>query len=370
MKLSARPACGGTGFGGHVPVKMKGGETMKNQAKLGILVLMGIFIFLISVVFIESTAFAKTIKITYGSTGMGSPPYIFSVAVAEAIKNGLPPGSSVMISSGEGFQNLARLESGDVEIAHQTTITLFAGITGRKPFTSIIKNARLLSGITPPDLNEYHFVIEKDCPINSFSEFRSKKYPLKMTTRTVGGVAEIMTDSVFRSYGFSYDDIKKWGGSVTFTAYSTCFELLKDGRVEAYSGNHTYPSALMTDLLRDRGPKFKWFSTDDEKVLAKLEEVGMFKVILPKGHYGPAFEKEIVSICGPEVLAVNANVPDDIVYTTVKAICENAELIRKSHASVSSFSSENAYKWVVRFTKYVPLHPGAEKYFREKGYMK
>jgi TRAP-type uncharacterized transport system substrate-binding protein len=93
-------------------------------------------------------------------------------------------------------------------------------------------------------------------------------------------------------------------------------------------------------------------------------------VNLPRGHYGPAFDKEIVSICGPEVLAVNANVPDDIAYTMVKAICENAELIRSSHASVSSFSSENAYKWLVRFTKYVPLHPGAEKYFREKRYIK
>ncbi len=343
---------------------------MKNKAKLRVVGLIGIFFFAISGLLIKSTAFAKPVKLTYGSTGMGSPPYIFSAAVAEAIKNGLPPGSSVMISSGEGFQNLARLESGDVEIAHQTTITLFAGIGGRKPFTNIVKNARLLSGITPPDINEYHFVITKGCPINSFSEFPNKKYPLKLTTRTVGGVAEIMTDSVFRAYGFNYDDIKKWGGSVTFTAYSTCFELLKDGRVEAYSGNHTYPSALMTDMLRDRGPKFKWFSIDDEKVLAKLEEAGMFKVILPKGHYGAAFEKEIVSICGPEVLVVNANVPDDIVYTMVKAICENAELIRSSHASVSSFSSENAYKWLVRFTKYVPLHPGAEKYFREKRYIK
>jgi TRAP transporter TAXI family solute receptor len=347
---------------------VKGGNAMRKQTRLSIPMLTGIIFFVILTAFVESPAVAKPIKLTYGSTGMGSPPYIFSAAVAEAIKNGLPPGSSVMISSGEGFQNLARLESGDVEIAHQTTLTLFAGITGRKPFTSIVKNARLLSGITPPDLNEYHFVITKDCPINSFGEFLNKKYPLKLTTRTVGGVAEMMTDSVFRSYGFNYDDIKKWGGSVTFTAYSTCFELLKDGRVEAYSGNHTYPSALMTDMLRDR--KVKWFSIYDEKVLAKLEEAGMFKVNLPMGHYGPAFDKEIVSICGPEVLAVNANVPDDIAYTMVKAICENAELIRSSHASVSSFSSENAYKWLVRFTKYVPLHPGAEKYFREKRYIK
>lgn len=343
---------------------------MRNKVKLSALVLLTIFFLAMAGGLGKSTAFAKPVKMTYGSTGMGSPPYIFSAAIAEAIKKELPAGSSVMISSGEGFQNLARLESGDVEIAHQTTITLFAGIKGLKPFPNIVKNARLLSGITPPTLNEYHFVISKNCPINSFSEIRTKKYPLKLTTRTVGGVAEIMTDNVFRFYGFNYDDIKKWGGSVTFTAYSTCFELLKDGRVEAYSGNHTYPSALMTDLLRDRGGKMKWFSIDDENVLAKLEEAGMFKVVLPKGHYGPAFEKGIVSICGPEAIAVNANVPNELVYTMAKAICENAEFIRSSHASVSSFSPENAYKWLVRFTKYVPLHPGAEKYFREKGYIK
>ncbi len=345
---------------------------MENQYRLYHSLLKPILLFVIVIAaFTESAgAVSKPVRLTYGSTGLGGTPYIFSSAISEAMKKGLPQGSSIMISSGGGYENLARLEKGDVEIAHQTTLSLFAGIRGEKPFTAPIKNARLLSGITPPTLNEFNFVIEKACPVDSFEDIRNKKYPLKLATRTLGVAGEVMTDHVFRAYGFSYDDVKKWGGSVVFTSSSGGYELLKDGRVEAFSASHTYPAAMMVDLCKDRGGKLKWLSIEDGKVLSKLEEEGMYKVVLPKGHYGPSFDKEIVSICGPEVIAVSANVPDDLVYTLIKAMCEGADLIRTSHPSVSDFSPENAYRWAAMFTKYVPFHPGAEKYFKEKGYIK
>ncbi len=317
----------------------------------------------------ESYGLDKPIKLTFGAPGMGSAPYIFSAAVAEAIKKALPAGSSVMISSGGSFENLARLESGDIEAAHVTSIILSAGLHGRKPFNSAVKNIRILSGITPPTLNEFHFIVGKDVPVNSFNEIRDKKYPLKLVTRTVGVAGEIMTDSVFRAYGFNYDDIKKWGGTVTMAALSTGFELMKDGRVEAFGCSHTYPTALINDLIKDRGGRLKWFSIDDQSIFAKLEELGMPKVILPKGHY-TGLESEVSTICGPEIIAMNANVSNDVAYAMIKAICENSESIRASHGAVSTFTPEMAYKWALSFTKYVPLHPGVEKYFREKGYMK
>jgi uncharacterized protein len=343
---------------------------MRPKLGISILLLVAVFLFVVFASEKKACASSQPLRLTFGASGMGSAPYIFGAAVVEAMKKGLPAGSSMMISSGGGYENLARLESGGIEMAHQTTITLFAGLKGDEPFKSVLKNARLLSGITPPDQNEFHFIMSKDVPINTYAEIREKKYPLNLVTRTVGVAGEIMTSSIFRLNGFSYDDIKKWGGKVIFAAYPTGFELLKDGRVEAFGCSHTYPSALMTDLLKDRGEKLKWLSVDDPSVLAKLEELGMFKAVFTKGHYGPAFDKEIVSICAPEVLVVNADVPDGVVYVAVKAMCENADLIRASHASVKSFSPENAYNWLVRFKKHIPLHPGAERYFKEMGFMK
>lgn len=65
------------------------------------------------------------------------------------------------------------------------------------------------------------------------------------------------------------------------------------------------------------------------------------------------------------MMTANAKVSADVVYRVVKILAENPDRVRKIHDSVKEFDPTTAWKDLG-----APLHPGAEKYYREKGWIK
>ena len=63
-------------------------------------------------------------------------------------------------------------------------------------------------------------------------------------------------------------------------------------------------------------------------------------------------------------LMTSADVPDDTIYKVTKTLCENTAELPKIHASMDVFDCKSAVK-----TQPIPVHPGAAKYYKEKGLM-
>ena len=63
-------------------------------------------------------------------------------------------------------------------------------------------------------------------------------------------------------------------------------------------------------------------------------------------------------------LIINKDVPEDVAYTIIKILCENIEEVHKINPANKNFDPKTGWKNVA-----VPLHPGAEKYYKEAGYM-
>ena len=85
---------------------------------------------------------------------------------------------------------------------------------------------------------------------------------------------------------------------------------------------------------------------------------------IPAGAYGLT-DKPLASPASPTMVTANAKLADDVVYRFVKIVAENPDRVRKIHDSLKDFDPQNGWKDLG-----VPLHPGAEKYYREKGWMK
>ena len=85
---------------------------------------------------------------------------------------------------------------------------------------------------------------------------------------------------------------------------------------------------------------------------------------IPAGSYG-IVERDLSSPASPTMMTANAKVSADVVYRVVKILAENPDRVRKIHDSVKDFDPTTAWKDLG-----APLHPGAEKYYREKGWMK
>ncbi len=102
-------------------------------------------------------------------------------------------------------------------------------------------------------------------------------------------------------------------------------------------------------------------------LLDSLGKFGLGTGKIPKGTYPKAAnaDEEVVSATMGSVIVANKNVPDDVAYTLAKAISENVDRFRKIHASLQPYQPSLGPTATA-----IPLHPGAEKYYREKGYVK
>jgi len=85
---------------------------------------------------------------------------------------------------------------------------------------------------------------------------------------------------------------------------------------------------------------------------------------IPKDMYGTGSDIKVVGT--PNIIIVHSKLTDDLVYRLTKAFFDPAglEMIRNSHPSARVLTLERAA------VAAVPLHPGAEKFYREKGVMK
>lgn len=96
-----------------------------------------------------------------------------------------------------------------------------------------------------------------------------------------------------------------------------------------------------------------------------VKEYFYVKADIPKGTYSDTVAPtDIASLNNRTMLMVNKDVPDDIVYTMTKIIGDNKEIVCTLSKLFANF--DTAIAWDTG----VPLHPGAEKYFKEEGYMK
>lgn len=105
--------------------------------------------------------------------------------------------------------------------------------------------------------------------------------------------------------------------------------------------------------------------TIEEKIIDSLvDKYGYSKNLVPKGKYRWS-EEEFYCLGEPNILLVRKDVPEDIVYTITKTICEKPEIITAWGQHHESFTPEIAATGIVGGD----FHPGAEKYFKEVGYI-
>ena len=94
------------------------------------------------------------------------------------------------------------------------------------------------------------------------------------------------------------------------------------------------------------------------------EKYGLQRDVIPASFYGGKFGKDIVTVSASTELMINKNVSEDIAYKMVKAMCEKRDDIVIASPFWKSFMPEKAGQGLA-----LPLHPGAAKYYKEKGWL-
>jgi TRAP transporter TAXI family solute receptor len=290
--------------------------------------------------------------IKIAASSMGGTWFPLCAATAEVLNKNIK-GTIFTATLGGGISNIKNIEAGNIYMGLGTSSSTYLASKGLAPFTKKAKKVRSLGVYyTYP----YNLVVRADSNIKSVKDLADKN----LGVGKKGWSTEEFMRTLLTVYGLSYDSIKAKGGHITFAGWSQMRGMFKDKKLDFIIDPNNPPSpgimeitALVPVRLLDIGP--------EAIAKVKKENPGYSTVEIPGGLYSGQ-DKSVVCVGDPTGMLISSDISEELAYNITKAIFENTGEISKVHQVLKGMSVKNALQGA-----YLPLHPGAYKYFKEKG---
>ncbi|MCF6095739.1 TAXI family TRAP transporter solute-binding subunit [Thermovorax subterraneus] len=310
----------------------------------------------------------KGVHLVWATDSIGSNSYTIVSAMATRLKDYLPPGSTIDVQpiSPGGMGAPYLFEGNKVDIAFINGAPAKAawneGTLGKPPTQNYRAIAGHLTNVAA--VTYFSSAFSKKYGVTTLEEVVKKKVPIRIGTSPKGSMDEWCMRLALESLGVTYDDIKSWGGDVIHAGGSQLSDMLRDGKIDMIM-NHT--SAQSSDVTQDAMTNDLVFVQFGEDMLKFFESKGFERITYKKGTWR-GMDKDYIWPGTPDCVFVNKNMPDDVAYAITKGLCEIIPELAKQYNSLAPFDPTVA--WKPEKVGGIPLHPGAEKYYKEAGYMK
>jgi hypothetical protein len=302
-----------------------------------------------------------------GATPNGYPRVL--VEGLNAIIRDTYPGSSISFkpnSPGGGVLAVATGQADFSATASGTEIGL--ANEGKPPFTKPLKGAFSFA-MTLIQTQTIHFLMTKEWAdangIKSWNDIAKKKPKMRLAINrpdnpqvSIGGPYQMMI-----AHGFTIDDITKWGGSFVLGNSAIGLDAIKDGKADAFMNARFLPDALIRDIASKRD--LLWIDDDAANVKKAADVFRNSVVMVTKGTYS-FVDKDYPTIQQWISVVVSNKTSEETVYKVVKAISEGYERVQKIHGSLKTFTPQS----MAMNRSDLPYHPGALRYYKEKGLVK
>ena len=302
------------------------------------------------------------VSLAFATLDTGSAWYVYGATMAELLRKSLPAGSSIDVKPRAGGVGNPRLVAkNETPLGFGFTVTNRWAYDGKEAYTEKLENLRALVG----GLDTYYLVAvaTKKLGISSVREIKDKKLPVKVYTQPVGALGEFAGRQLLRAAGMSYNDIKGWGGSTNHVGYNIIIDAFKDGRADILFAVVTPKHPSVTEIVTAVDVEFLGLDADTAKALLPL---GYTAATMPAETFKNQ-TKPVSTVGFPTVLITNKDLPEPVAYTVTKTVLDNKDALVRGHAGLAEFDPKTAWQ---PDKVGIPLHPGAEKAYREKGWMK
>lgn len=305
---------------------------------------------------------AEPIHLKFASFRMGSGWYVMGATIVDLLKKELPAGSTIdLLPHSGGIGNAPLISKKSAQIGLGVDVTNKWAYEGSVAYKEKMTNLRALVG--GMDTYWLAVMLSAKTPVGSFQEIIEKKYPLKLMLLPKGSQGAYGALQIMEAYGISEKDIKSWGGSVTETSFEAIVSAMQDGRANAFIQVITPGHPAVTELATTLGLKFVSLRED---VIDKLVATGWSRSVMPAGSFKG--QNEDVKTPGfSTTIITTEDFSEDLAYMVTKIVCENKESLVKAYSGMKVFDPATAWK---AEKVLLPLHPGAVKYYKEKGWMK
>ena len=240
---------------------------------------------------------------------------------------------------------------------------LALAVRGTGPFKQPIP-LRAITVIPSPD--QLAFAVTEKTGLKSLREIRERRYPLRVSMRGQRDHAlHPVVDEVLAAAGFSLDDIVSWGGQVRYDDGLP----MKGNRFGAMQRGEV-------DMIVDEAVR-GWINTAaeagmrvlslDETMLAKLEAIGLRRAVISKARY-PKLSDDVPTLdFSGFAVYTHANVADHVVASICAAL--EARKDRIGWQEPGPLPLDRMCRDTVDGPLTIPLHPAAERFWRERGYL-
>lgn len=290
----------------------------------------------------------------------GGAWYVGMGAMGKAIQS-VCPDIDVAIFPGGGLANPLHVDTGRSDFGIAAHSVIVAAGKGIEPFKKPAEN--LQSMLNLHDSTRMHFVVNKKSGITSLQQIKDKKMPIRISMSHTAGNSYLFGRWILEEYGISQKDIADWGGKIYTPSTNDAAAMMKDGQLDMLLWIGPGEAFIIQDMMNS--VDLDILPVDEKIIDAVNKKYGLLKGTIPATFYNGKFGHDIVTVDASTELMVNKNVPEDLVYRMVKAICEKRDDIVIASPYWSTFTPEKAAEGLA-----LPLHPGAEKYYREMGYIK
>ncbi|SES88113.1 hypothetical protein SAMN05660297_00837 [Natronincola peptidivorans] len=291
----------------------------------------------------------RSMFITVASGPTSGVYYPIGGGFSNVIEHELGYRSSVQ-STGASVENINLILNNRAELAImmadavQQAYQAFGAFEGEEPKEEL----RGLMSLYP---NYVQLVTTVDTGIESFYDLEGKRVGVGAPNSGVELNARLM----FEAHGMTYDDIRP-----DYLNYGEAIDQMRNGMIDAAFVTSGIPNSTIMDLATTH--EIKIIPIEGEGMEYLKEHYPFFSPnIIPAGTYDNPEDVNTATIMN--LLLVNVNVPEEVVYDITKGIYENIDIIHSSHSAAERHINIDTFMDGM----VVPFHAGAEKYYKEVG---
>ncbi|HEV7416783.1 MAG TPA: TAXI family TRAP transporter solute-binding subunit [Tianweitania sediminis] len=286
--------------------------------------------------------------LTGGTSGVYYP---LGVAMSEIYGRTIEGARTQVQATKASVENLNLLQQGRGEIGFALADSVKLAVEGNKEagFPAPLDKLRGIAAIYP---NYIQIVASKDSGITTLNDLKGKS----LSVGAPASGTELNARAILEAAGMSYDDLSK----TEYLPFAESVELMKNRQIDATLQSAGLGVASIRDLATS--VPISVVSVPSEIV----EKIGApyVAVTIPAGTYEGQTE-DVPGAAVGNILVSHTGVSDDVAYQMTKQLYENLPTLVAAHAAAKMIDPAKALEGMP-----LPLHPGAERYYREVGVLK
>jgi hypothetical protein len=283
--------------------------------------------------------------------GTAGTYYPFGGAMAKIWNSKIKDMNVTAQTSGASGENVRLINKKEVELALVQSDTLDFAFGAKEAFKEPLKEMSAVAVLYPEIVQ---VVVAAGSPIKSFADLKGKK----VGVGAPGSGTEANFRQLLDAYGMKKEDV-----NAQFPSFSESAEAFKDKHIDAFIVTAGIPNAGIMDVSTQNEIRILDIPADvSGKMIQKYPFLAGVKV--PANTY-KGLSADVSTVAVNAVLIAGNQLKEDMVYNLTKALFENQAELAAAHAKGKELNAQYAVKGVS-----IPFHPGAVKYYKEKGLVK